>query len=476
MDDALVQQAYDRTQRYLNKESLTDRGIRHCFRGPLIETATAHKRRRSDIFESYFGVRRMMTSADVQALEQAVLLVAGEERFRSSEGAGARRIADHVRHFLRLNGLTVLIGAGASFHLKAPSIRSMSATEIESLIKDGKATLQQNQIEVLKSLTDFPVNLEDLLQRLNAVIAYADAVSAQEVAIRNASVDINDICEIRKAINTALVRACDVSESINDPLLNAAHRHFFRKLLYSRRNLPHTRVFTTNYDLAIEYTLDETGADYVDGFKGTVRRSFHPEVYNQALYLSTIGVSQRILPMEYSLYYYKLHGSINWRLRSSKDHSAVVQQVYDPQTASDNDLALIYPTQDKEGTTLGYPYADLFRAFSDALLEPENGLLCIGYGFGDEHINRLINMALEGNPSLQLLIIEPSAIFSTANASEGRAPLNSGGPAVYAKRNDARISIVTGSHATFQGFAETIMPDLDVDETSLEAQPAGNVS
>jgi hypothetical protein len=37
-----------------------------------------------------------------------------------------------------------------------------------------------------------------------------------------------------------------------------------------------------------------------------------------------------------------------------------------------------------------YPYAELFRDFSAALCRPNTALVTYGYGYGDDHINRVI--------------------------------------------------------------------------------------
>lgn len=56
--------------------------------------------------------------------------------------------------------------------------------------------------------------------------------------------------------------------------------------------------------------------------------------------------------------------------------------------------------------TVGYVLGELFRRFSEFLSQPQTSLIVCGYGFGDEHINRLLRSALL-NPTLQLVIYLP---------------------------------------------------------------------
>ncbi len=58
----------------------------------------------------------------------------------------------------------------------------------------------------------------------------------------------------------------------------------------------------------------------------------------------------------------------------------------------------------KEIETLHYPYSELFRDFSASLCRPNSVLVTYGYGFGDDHINRIIQDMLT-IPSTHLVII-----------------------------------------------------------------------
>lgn len=65
---------------------------------------------------------------------------------------------------------------------------------------------------------------------------------------------------------------------------------------------------------------------------------------------------------------------------------------------------MIYPNSAKDIETAYYPYADLFRDFSAYLCRPNSSLVTYGYGFGDDHINRVIADMLS-LPSTHLVII-----------------------------------------------------------------------
>lgn len=64
---------------------------------------------------------------------------------------------------------------------------------------------------------------------------------------------------------------------------------------------------------------------------------------------------------------------------------------------------MVMPRAGKYMDTIGYALGELFRTFAEFMSKPQCCLILCGYGFGDEHINRLIRSALL-NPTLQLVI------------------------------------------------------------------------
>jgi hypothetical protein len=65
---------------------------------------------------------------------------------------------------------------------------------------------------------------------------------------------------------------------------------------------------------------------------------------------------------------------------------------------------MVYPNSAKDRETAEYPYVELFRDFAAAVCRPNSTLVTYGYGFGDEHINRVIHDMLT-IPSTHLVVI-----------------------------------------------------------------------
>lgn len=237
-----------------------------------------------------------------------VLTVAGKVKATEADDEGIERTRAHLGAILRLKSLVILMGAGASFHIGGPEIRHSSVQRIQELVMQAKSSLTPDDERLIAIFCPSPqFNLETLLEHINATMAFAASTRQATVLVDDKQrVSVEELSALRAKLNVALVCACNLE--LNTKCTNPweAHQAFFRKVLSVRRDQASTRVFTTNYDLAIEYALDEAGIDYIDGFKGSVRRSFHPEVYNQLMYTGTVADYRRFLPVSGLLYTYKL--------------------------------------------------------------------------------------------------------------------------------------------------------------------------
>jgi hypothetical protein len=67
---------------------------------------------------------------------------------------------------------------------------------------------------------------------------------------------------------------------------------------------------------------------------------------------------------------------------------------------------MIFPGASKFVQTTAFVYGEVIRRFTEFLSRPNTCLIVNGYGFTDDHINRLIVSALQ-NPTLQLIIYLP---------------------------------------------------------------------
>ena len=135
---------------------------------------------------------------------------------------------------------------------------------------------------------------------------------------------------------------------------------------------------------------------------------------------------------------------------------------------------MIFPGATKFVQTTGFVYGEIIRRFTEFLSRPNTCLLVNGYGFADDHINRLIVSALQ-NPTLQLIIYLPEVhrlgLYPT---------LSSGGESAIAPNEQlrrlllAQLPQVTVRGFRSGGFFDTLADDLPepalLDDTSERAK------
>lgn len=167
-------------------------------------------------------------------------------------------------------------------------------------------------------------------------------------------------------------------------------------------------LFTTNYDRLIEYGCDHAGLRVVDRFVGALTPVFRSSRVNVDLHYNPPGIRGEPRYLEGVIRLAKLHGSVDWRFENGalrrygipfgapEDHPDVPKEPLDS--------VMIYPNAAKDVETSDYPYAELFRDFSAALCRPNSSLVTYGYGFGDDHVNRVLGDMLT-IPSTHIVII-----------------------------------------------------------------------
>ena len=98
----------------------------------------------------------------------------------------------------------------------------------------------------------------------------------------------------------------------------------------------------------------------------------------------------------------KLHGSIDW----TQDNDGKVLRIRDQDAYPERSRpVLIHPQATKYMATQRDPFAAQFDLFRRTLTRGDVNVLAIcGYGFGDEHINEEIELAM-GRPDNQMTIL-----------------------------------------------------------------------
>lgn len=286
-------------------------------------------------------------------------------------------------------------------------------------VLDGLEVIDPTKAEVVKTKID-----EQLLKFLQSLLETEDG-------IRNGATSVKR------------VRAEGLLVSF---LLSFASRTATRERLH---------VFTTNYDRLIERGCDLAGLRVIDRFVGSLNPVFRSARIEVDMHYNPPGIRGEPRFMEGVIRLSKLHGSLDWHydaearlirknvipFGAGKEHTDVPKKPIE--------TVMIYPNPAKDVETTQYPYAELFRDFAASVCKPNSVVVTYGYGFGDDHINRVLKDMLT-IPSTHLVVI---AWHRPGTQADARIMSFCNG------QRDAQVSLLTGSHfADLTNLVEHYLP------------------
>jgi len=209
-------------------------------------------------------------------------------------------------------------------------------------------------------------------------------------------------------------------------------------------------VFTTNYDRLIEHGCDLAGLRVVDRFVGALNPIFRASRVDVDVHYNPPGIRGEPRFVEGVIRITRLHGSLDWVFDSveRRIHRKAIPfgAPADHTDIPKNPVAtvMIYPNPTKDVETTQYPYAELFRDFAAAVCRPNAVVVTYGFGFGDDHVNRVL-LDMLTIPSTHLVIISYSADERLRAFCE--------------KTNDAQVSLLVGPHfADLGSLTENYLP------------------
>lgn len=396
--------------------------------------------------------------------------------------ASRQRLQALIAEWLGMENLVVLAGAGCSC-----SSGGKPMVDLEPAV-----------LETVKCIEGLPSNIAPIIdQRLGpatkgeqrcgfeewlSFIANAKHITSSPQSplssvqwTSKANPSLADLDWLLNYLGRAIFAECSLSLSekpSSSALEIASHLPFLAKLVARDSNLGRTHLFTLNYDTLIEQGLELLGIQYFDGFTGRANARFDPSVYGLDVYYPGDIAEGRVRRFDKFLHYYKLHGSIHWHIAGDElrarhpDLSAFAGYIdKEPKDKAKDLVALgetfpavgILPTANKFSQTLSMPFSHLFRSFQIRLTAPQTFLLVLGYGFSDDHINRIIETALM-NPSLVMLVVEPNP--ESATIDRVRQYKDLGKRAFILTASESAFKAQKFKKATFDDFSRTVMPDV----------------
>lgn len=325
-----------------------------------------YSRDRQIFDDEFFGSKDLSTSLYKEINPQIQRAIFSSDNLCFLMGAGSSLIFD--------NDGNMITGSGKSM----PGLWDAIKDDPEFLKIDKVFRDSANQ------------NLEELLSRLEAEALHfelnSNAVEAEKIN--------NQISYIKQFIKNN----CKLILSPSFP-----HERFLRNIFLRKQSHSRVKIFTLNYDTLIEQAANEVEAVVVDGFNFSHDGTFSPVSFD----LDIVHREKTRIHTEDNFYsklfhLYKLHGSTNWYQKADK-----IQR----RGEDEKDTVMIFPHKDKFKESYQMPFFELVSRFQSSLRKTNTVLFIIGYGFGDEHINRIVKEAIIANLNLQVFVISPTAAY-----------------------------------------------------------------
>ena len=273
------------------------------------------------------------------------------------------------------------LGAGTSCAMGLPNVWDLT-NEVESKINSAlvdKYHIIKNLVPRVNKIPSEKVTIEHIL---NLVRQIKDLTNAQEDLLFlevSGKIALEMDREICKQIY------CIISEK--EMTANILVMRRFIAWLGISNNQKVKEIFTTNYDLIVERSLEENEIPYFDGFVGGYEPFFWPESIEKEISCNDLTYNWVRL--------WKIHGSLNWEFKN--DSSKIIRTSRKETPA--NEL-VIYPSKEKYNLSRKQPFIAYFDRLKQYLRNGEMTFVMSGYSFADQHINDIILSALRENTLL----------------------------------------------------------------------------
>ena len=281
-------------------------------------------------------------------------------------------------------------GAGTSCALGVPNIATLTINVENALQDKYQANFKKIKDDLDSTYPDKTINIEDILNQLRQIRSITGErgdKSYLDISGELATDLDNVICKHIYEIISTSEATVDLSNT----------KKFFAWLNMQNRNFS-KEIFTSNYDLIIEKSLEAIRTPYFDGFVGSYEPFFWPESIDR--FVEKSDLTQNWIRL------WKIHGSLSWFWKKNSDsnsHNIVrVGKISDIKNL-DNEL-VIYPSKEKYDSSKKQPFVAYFDRFKNVLLGGERLFIFTGYSFSDQHINEIAFNSLRQNSRLFILV------------------------------------------------------------------------
>lgn len=323
--------------------------------------------------------------------------------------------------------INFLLGSGMSMtYLSTLGKIEQFLTELAEKKEKGEVTDEQEKII-----------------RVSLYKKFFDGAILKNLEILKGGSDANDVLESYKTF----------LKTLNSILLN-------RKSTILNKQV---NLFTTNVDVFLEKSLENTNVEYNDGFSGRFDPLFNLTNFKKSFFKTSLHYDNTSELPVFNLM--KIHGSLTWdkkedeniafsrdlaivkKIKTKTISSGKLIDIDDEKTIDDlvsqangktpdssidefiaeyEKLAIVNPTKEKfRETVLNRNYYELLRIYSNELEKVNTVLFVAGFSFADEHIRDVTIRVANSNPTLKIYIFSHSGDIDEGVRKLKEASINS---------------------------------------------------
>ncbi|MCX6250318.1 MAG: SIR2 family protein [Bacteroidetes bacterium] len=301
-----------------------------------------------------------------------------------------REIRELKNHLSYSKNIGFFFGAGTSCALNIPNVEQLTDGIEAVLTGDLKTKFELIKNDLTTAAAPRRANIEDILNHIRKIRELTGEVATKAYVGVSGEVAKKLDKEICTKIYNIILEKEKVANLENT-------KKFFAWLSILNRDFS-KEVFTTNYDLIIEKSLEASQIPYFDGFVGSYEPFFWQESIDKLVTKDDLTKNWIRL--------WKIHGSLSWFWKEdTKTKSPKIVRIGKIEKIEDEkDELVIYPSKEKYDSSRKQPFVSYFDRLKNYLLNGELLFIFTGYSFSDQHINEIIFNCLRQNNRLSALV------------------------------------------------------------------------
>jgi len=348
-----------------------------------------------------------MASTDIDWSKDNILKIGNDLFFPNEDDEidWRKKIEPWLTAVFQSDHLSLLLGSGFSIainEIAGNDSMGMGRIELENFNKEITAWADKMAIKMDRGTANFEDDLRSAIELYYGLQILQDDEKAEKLKI-----EIDEALE--ELLKGILKGERDFLSSNKIEAVNTLKSFLisFGSRTATRERL---QIFTTNYDRFIEYGCDLAVIHLLDRFVGKITPRFRASKIDLDYHYNPPGIRGEPRYVEGVARLTKLHGSIDWRFQNNtiiRTQLPFGAEESHTEVNTNSDTLVIFPNSSKAIETTFFPYSELFRDFASAICRPNSSLVTYGYGFGDSHINKIIEDMLI-IPSTHLVVISKS--------------------------------------------------------------------